>query len=275
MRAVPAGAWLLIAALALAPQREPVYEVYAVRFGTITGFPARALVAGADTGRKTDLAMMVWVIKGGGRTVLVDAGFTDQRFITQWKPVDYRTPAAALTPLGIRPEDVTDVIVSHVHWDHLDGLGSFPKAHVWMQKDEYEYYVNDSGRVLHRAIDSVDAVMLARTKVAGRVTLVDGDSVGILPGIRVYTGGKHTYASEFVGVHTQSGTTVIASDNCYTYENLEKKRPIAQTLDSLSNLAAQARMLRLASSPRLVVPGHDPLVFVRFPLPGHGIARID
>jgi glyoxylase-like metal-dependent hydrolase (beta-lactamase superfamily II) len=264
-----------LAGSAAAPQAEPVYEVYAVRFGTVTGFPARAIVAGADTGRKMDLAMMVWVVKGAGRTVLVDAGFTDQRFITQWKPEGYQTPVAALAPLGIKAEDVTDVIITHVHWDHLDGLGQFPKARVWIQQDEYEYYVNDSGRVLHRAIDSADAVMLAKAKVAQRVTLVAGDSVMVLPGIRVYTGGKHTYASEYVGVHSKSGTTILASDNCYTYENLEKKRPIAQTLDSVSNLAAQARMLRLASSPRLVVPGHDPQVFVRFPRPGHGIARID
>jgi len=107
------------------------------------------------------------------------------------------------------------------------------------------------------------------------VRLIPGDSQTVLPGIRAYTGGKHTFASEFVGVHTASGTTVLASDNCYLYENLERHRPIAQTLDSVSNLAAQARMLRLASTPRLVVPGHDPLVFTRFPAPGHGIARID
>mgnify|MGYP003336594428 CR=1 FL=1 len=50
---------------------------------------------------------------------------------------------------------------------------------------------------------------------------------------------------------------------------------IAQTLDAASNVAAMARMLRLASAPRLVVPGHDPQVFARFPVPGGRVARID
>ena len=50
----------------------------------------------------------------------------------------------------------------------------------------------------------------------------------------------------------------------YLYENLEKHLPIAQTLDAASNLASHARMVTLAATPRLVIPGHDPLVFERF-----------
>ena len=73
----------------------------------------------------------------------------------------------------------------------------------------------------------------------------------------------------------RTGTVVLASDNAYLYENLEKHRPIAQSLDTLSNLRAQERMTRLASEPRLVVPGHDVDVFVRFPRPGNGVARIE
>lgn len=72
----------------------------------------------------------------------------------------------------------------------------------------------------------------------------------------------------------RTGTIVLASDNAYLYENLEKHRPITQSLDTLSNLRAQERMARLASDPRLIVPGHDAEVFVRFPRPGNGIARI-
>jgi glyoxylase-like metal-dependent hydrolase (beta-lactamase superfamily II) len=75
-------------------------------------------------------------------------------------------------------------------------------------------------------------------------------------------------------VSTASGTVVLASDNAYLYENFDRRRPIAQTLDSLSNLAAQQRMLRLAGDLARVLPGHDPAVFTRFPEPGGGVARI-
>ena len=109
------------------------------------------------------------------------------------------------------------------------------------------------------------AGVLAAMKRAGKVNLIDGDDREILPGIRVYTGGKHTWESQFAGVKTTSGTVVIASDNMYLYENLEKRAPITQTLDVASNLRAQDRMKTIASKPELIVPGHDALVFTRFP----------
>jgi glyoxylase-like metal-dependent hydrolase (beta-lactamase superfamily II) len=76
-------------------------------------------------------------------------------------------------------------------------------------------------------------------------------------------------------VNTRSGTIVLASDNAYLYENLEQHKAIAQSVDPASNLAAQERMLKLAASPGLVIPGHDPAVFLRFPVVKPGIVRID
>ena len=256
----------------------PTYEVHAVHYGTLAQFPVASLVTGADPARRMDIALMVWLIRAtssaGGRTVLMDAGFYREKFITRWKPVDYVRPSMALVRLGISPEQVTDIIVSHVHWDHLDGADLFPNARIWIQGAEYEHHIDSAGRPRRSTIDSLDAQMLAELRRAGRVQLVEGDSVEILPGIRVFTGGKHTFASQFATVSTASGSVVLASDNAYLYENFDRRRPIAQTLDSLSNLAAQARMLRLAGDIRRVVPGHDPAVFTRFPVPGGGVARI-
>ena len=279
----------LLAALALcAPVAAPVvasaqragandstYQVYAVRYATVHDFRVSDLVTGADTTRKTDIAMTVWLLRAPGRVVLVDAGFYRPKFIRAWKPAGYVKPSEALAPLGVKPEDVTDIIVSHIHWDHADGLDLFPNARIWLQRDEYTHYIGDSGQVLDRQIDRADARMLDSLRRLGRVHLVNGDGQEIIPGITVYTGGKHTYASEYAGVHTSSGTVVIASDNLYMYENLDKHRPIAETYDSTSNLAAQERMVKIASERRLIVPGHDPAVFERFPSVAKGIVRIE
>jgi glyoxylase-like metal-dependent hydrolase (beta-lactamase superfamily II) len=281
----PTASWLpyllasvLAAACATTPaprRATPQYEVYAVRYGMLERFPVAALVAGADTSRRTDIALMVWLARlPGGRNVLVDAGFYRDKFMRRWRPAQYERPSAALARLGLRPEDVSDIVISHVHWDHLDGADLFPQARVWIQRAEYEHYVDSAGRPRSATIDSLDAAMLAGLARAGRVELVAGDSVEILPGITVYTGGKHTYASQYATVRTASGLVVLASDNAYLYENLDGHRPIAQTLDSLSNLRAQDRMRRLAGAPALIVPGHDPAVFARFPAPGGGVARI-
>lgn len=272
-----AGVLTLGVAVASLTAAPPNYEVYAVKFGSAP-YAVRNLVAGVtDRERSIDIAFTVWVVKGAGRTVLVDAGFYRDKFIQQWKPRDFVKPSdAVLAGLGIKPESVTDIIVSHSHWDHVDGVDLFPKATIHIQKAEYEYYVGADGQVLNRGgVDADDAKMLAGIKNEGRVHLVDGDAQEILPGITVYTGGKHTFASQFAGVTTRRGVVVLASDNAYLYENLDKHLAIAQTLDASSNLAAQTRMLQLAAAPQLVVPGHDPSVFERFPQPGKGVARID
>jgi|SRR5579862_554486 len=263
------------AAVGPAPQAPPLYGVYAVRYASIP-FALHNLIADADPARRLDIAMTVWVMRGGGRTVLLDAGFYRDRFIRQFHPAPYAKPSVAVQDgLGIAPDDVTDIIVSHIHWDHADGLDLFPKARVWLQKDEYEHHVGENGAVLDQAISADDAVMLFGLKQAGRVNLVNGDDREILPGIRAYTGGKHTFQSEYVGVQTRSGTVILASDNMYLYENHDRHVPIAQTLDAASNLAAQDRMFKLAAKPELVIPGHDPAVFDRFPSVKPGVVRID
>ena len=267
---------LLPAAFATArAQPAATYDVYAIRYATIPNFPVRGLIAGADTARRMDIAMTVSLLRGSGRTVLVDAGFYRDKFVQRWKPADFLPPSEALARAGVRAEDVTDIIVSHIHWDHVDGVDLFPNARVWIQKDEYQHHIGAQGGQLDRAIDPDDAKMLATLASRGRVNQIEGDSTEIIPGITVFTGGKHTFASQYATVRTKSGTAVIASDNLYLYENLDTHRPIAQTLDSLSNLAAQERMMRLATVPRLIVPGHDPAVFVRFAKPGNGIAHIE
>ncbi|MDQ6831518.1 MAG: N-acyl homoserine lactonase family protein [Gemmatimonadota bacterium] len=268
---VLAGAAALLAAAAR--PTAPVYDVYAVSYAIIPGFPVAGLVAGADTSRRADIQMMVWLVRGNGHTMLLDAGFYRDKFMKRWKPRDYVRPSEAIAKLGLKPEDVTDVVISHMHWDHADGADLFPNAKIWIQREEFDHYTNAATRF--GGADSLDATMMLRLDSLGRVMKVAGDDQEILPGIRVYTGGKHTWQSQYASVPTASGTVVLASDNAYLYENLERHRPIAQTLDSLSNLAAQERMKTIASNVRFIVPGHDPLVFVKFPKPGNGIAKIE
>ena len=231
---------------------------------------------GADPKRTIDIAMTFWVLKDpGGRTVLVDAGFYREEILKSYgvdAHADFTRPDQALERLRIKPDEVTDVILTHMHSDHVDGADLFPKAQIRIQKEEYAHYAEKPGQP---GVSTDPNRALVRLNTLGRVHLVDGDAREILPGVTVYTGGKHTFASQYVGVNTKSGTVVIASDNVYTYENLEKHVPITATLDAKSNLAAQDRMKKIASNPRLIIPGHDPGVFVRFPKPGNGVARLE
>ena len=279
MRVLLACALALAAVVNSAAQAPaPVtYEVFAVRFGVLPAFPVSGLVAGADRTRTLDIPVMVWLLKGSnGRNVLVDAGFYRQKFIERWKPRDFRSPADAGRAAGIDPDAITDIVISHAHWDHVDGADLFPKATIWIQRKEYEYYLGEAwhGRSTHAGVDEEDMMALLKINTAGRVRFVEGDDQEPLPGVRCYTGGRHTHASQFVGVRTAGGTVVLTSDNVYLYENLEKRAAIAQTLDAASNLAAQDRVRQLASRPGLIVPGHDPAVFDRFEKVADGVVRV-
>ena len=260
-----------------APAR-PVYEIFAISYGVIPDFPVAGLVAGADRSRKMDIQMMIWLLKGpSGRNILVDSGFFQEKYLTQFKLKDFIKPSDAVVRAGITADQVTDVIITHMHWDHAGGMALFPRAQIWIQKDEYNYYTGEAWQSAstHGGIDADDVAALVRRNIEGNVRFVSGDDTEPIPGVRLYTGGRHTFASQYAGVNTKAGTVVIASDNCYLYENLDKHAPIAQTLDAASNLRAQDRMRSLASSLRLVVPGHDPEVFVRFSKPGKGVAKIE
>jgi len=274
MRAILLAVGMLAA---VQPGGVPRYDVYAVRFAHVP-YAESSLVAGAAKGPQVDIAFTVWPIvdASSGRVILVDAGFYRDKFMASWKPQDYVRPSVALeSGLNIPPDRVTDIIVTHSHWDHFDGADLFPKATIWIQKAEFEYYLDPAGSVRNRGgLDTEDAPMLAKLNAAGRVRLVDGDNKEVLPGVRVYTGGKHTFESQFVGVTTSEGTLILASDNAYLYKNIDSGLPIAQTLDPASNVAAQKRMVQLAGNANRVIPGHDPAVFTRFTLVTPNVAKL-
>jgi glyoxylase-like metal-dependent hydrolase (beta-lactamase superfamily II) len=274
MRLIASIAILLTTTIASA--QTPQYDVYAIRYATIPGFPVADLIKGADESRKIDIAMMVWLVRGGGHTIVVDSGFYRPQFFKNWKVADFVRPDEAVARAGVKPEEVTDIILTHAHWDHADGADLFKNAQVWIQKEEYRYYTSDAWQPdgKHGGIYLEDMAYLLRANTEGRLHLVEGDRE-ILPGVRVFIGGRHTWASQYLSVTAKPGPVVLASDNMYLYENLEKHLPIAQTFDAASNLAAQDKMKTLVKDPRFIIPGHDPAVLTRFPKVADGVVRIE
>ena len=254
----------------------PNYSIEAIRYATLPHFPLSGFIMGAPRDQFMDGAMVIWLIRGGGRTILFDSGFHRQKYIEQYHVIDFVAPDDAVMLARADPAQVTDIIISHAHWDHLDGIDLFPNATVWIQKAEFEYYTGAAWQQggHHGGIEPDDVIELVRRNTAGKVRLIDGDNVEIMPGIRAYTGARHTYASQYVRVDGDP-PIVLASDNCYLYENLKQHKPGATFLpsDADANVAAQARMIELAGSGDRVVPGHDPKQFEKYGATGR-VARI-
>lgn len=259
------------AGAAFANDATPEYSIQAIRYGISPGFPVSALVVDAPQDEKIDVAFLVWLIRGGGRNILFDSGFHRARWFKAFPVTDFVRPDEAVRRAGVTPEQITDVIVSHAHWDHMGGLDLFPKATVWIQREEFRYYTGEAWQPggQHGGIDPQDIQQLVRLNTAGRLRLIDGDDVEILPGIRAYTGARHTFASQYLRI--EGGPPfVLASDNVYLYRNLAEHRASATFApsDHAANLQSQQRMIQLAGAAERVVPGHDPQELQKFPSVG-------
>ncbi|HKM67027.1 MAG TPA: N-acyl homoserine lactonase family protein [Candidatus Acidoferrum sp.] len=249
----------------------PDYSIYAIRYADSPGDSVADLVMGAPKGEKIDTIFAIWLIRGGGRNILFDSGFHRERWFKEWPIKNYLRPDEAVKLAGVQPEEVTDIVISHAHWDHIGGIDLFPKATVWIQKEEFRYYTGEAWQPGgdNGGIDPEDVQALVRLNTEGRVRLVDGDNVEIFPGIRAYTGGHHTYASQYLLVEG-SPRFVLASDNAYLYRNLETHMASATFTDAdhAANIKNQEKMVQLAGSVDRVIPGHDALQFQKYPTQG-------
>jgi len=258
------------------------YKVYALKFAGVAHLlPVSGFVAGGPQTDSVNMYFMIWLIRGdNGRNILLDAGFLqDIPEAKYFDMVDYMRPDSTLSKLGLKAGDITDVILSHPHWDHIDGLGLFPNAQVWMQKEDFNYCVGAAWQKggNNGGFNKRDMRMLIDLNLAGKLTLVDGDDKEIIPGIKVFTGARHTFNSEYVLVETGLNKVILASDNIWVYYSLEHLRPASAggTWDSAGQVRAMVRMKTMVSSPRYIVPGHDSKIFTLFPKVAEGVVKIE
>jgi glyoxylase-like metal-dependent hydrolase (beta-lactamase superfamily II) len=266
----------LLAVTLLGAATTPEYSIEAIRYANAPNISVADMVMGGPKDEHIDSVFVIWLVRGGGKNILFDSGFHHPQWFKYFNVTDYLRPDKAVLLAGVKPEQVTDIVISHAHWDHMGGIDLFPKATVWIQKEEYRYYTTDIWQPGgdHDGIDPGDVRELVRLNTEGRLRLVDGDNVEILPGIRAYTGARHTYASQYLRIEG-SPPFVLASDNLYLYRNLTDHKASATFSDAdwPANIKNQDRMIELAGSPDRVVPGHDKMQFEKYPVKGR-VAKI-
>jgi glyoxylase-like metal-dependent hydrolase (beta-lactamase superfamily II) len=245
------------------------YEIYALKFASLKfKFPVSFFAVGSTSKDSVQPCYVVYLLKGKkGKNILVDAGFTETPPIYNMAGFNYVRPDEMLKKINVDPASITDIILTHPHWDHIGGIDLFPNAMVWMQEQDFNYFV---GTAWQKGGDSSsfsgkDVVKIIQKNIARQLTLVKGDGVEIMPDIRVFTGSKHSYESQYVLVGTGSDQVIIASDNSWLYYNLVNLLPIPLTFDTNAYLQNLKRMKAMVKNVDLILPGHDPLVFSKFP----------
>ena len=253
------------------------YQVYALKLHSgANTIPAKNMAVGANPKDSIQVCLMVWLLKGdNGRNILVDAGYLDTAKTS--KKLIMRADLA-LQKINITPSDITDVIMTHPHYDHIGGINLFPKAKVWMQKDDFDYFVGEAWQEKETSIyyRKNDVRNIIEINLQSRLKLVKGDDIEIMPGIRVYIGSKHSFENMYLLVNSNSKTNkiLIASDAIWFYYNLNNLLPATLCFDPVAYVEAMKRMKTLVTNPDLIIPGHDNLVFSKFPKVADGIVKI-
>ena len=248
---------------------DDVYEVLAIRYASLAQRTRRESFLGVDAHDAAPMPIdyFVWAIRNEHRTIVVDLGFDAAEGERRGRRIE-RLPREGLAMLGIDAATVADVVVTHLHYDHAGTPDDFPVARLHLQEAEMAYA---TGRAMTyaalRTPYSCDHVCsMVRRVFDGRVVFHDGDAT-IAPGVTVHRIGGHAKGIQSVRVSTRRGPVVLASDAAHYYENFMDYRPFIIVHDVEATLRGYDRLRDLAPSPEHVVPGHDPLVMVRYPAP--------
>ncbi|MGC1259854.1 MAG: N-acyl homoserine lactonase family protein [Jannaschia helgolandensis] len=242
------------------------WEVFALRYADRNArVRADSFLFDDDHSAPHPMDYFMWLLRQGERAILVDTGYDEAEAARRDRPI-LMDPRAALEPFGLMPDAIDTVIVTHLHYDHAGGLHLFPNATLHMQATEMAYATgpcmcHDTLRMPFTGDHVCEAV---KRLYRGRVVFADGDAQ-IADGVTVHRIGGHSRGLQAVRVRTQAGWLCLASDAAHFYENFEAGKLFPIVADVSEMLDGFATIQRLASSPGLVIPGHDPLVRVRFP----------
>jgi glyoxylase-like metal-dependent hydrolase (beta-lactamase superfamily II) len=171
----------------------------------------------------------------GDRDYLVDPGL-----MMQGAPV-----IGAMQELGVEPHEVKDVILTHLHYDHAEGLAGWPQRRTWVHRIETE---------------APYAQLVAGMMEMANLEILDGEEGEIEPGLRWLLTPGHTDGLISLLVDTDDGLVVIASDCVGPLPEYFEEMDLPEDFGpEREELLEQWRRIR-ALEPKTVISGHNPPV---------------
>jgi glyoxylase-like metal-dependent hydrolase (beta-lactamase superfamily II) len=253
----------------------PEYQILALQYAGPAVSSGAFLLWLRDWDKTEERNYYFWCVRGGGRNVIVDSGVAPEPAARREMP-HYVEPTAVLARLGLEAREIEHVVLTHLHWDHAGGAPLFPRATYYVQREEYDFWINDP--VARRAPFAMLADRECLDYLKGlegteRLQLIDGDRE-ILPGLECLYAPGHSPALQALAVNTARGAAVLGSDCAHVFANYREDWPSALVSDMPALMRTYEKLRARASDPELIFPGHDRRMADDFPRIAEGVTQL-
>lgn len=269
------------------------YSIWVLEYSHVLEYPESGVIYGQHNKGHRKMPYGYVYLRGNGHHIMVDVGFNNSAYGaelgTRFGVTGWQSPTVVLDEVGVRPEDIDTVIVTHAHFDHFGNITAFPSATFYLQERELTQWVwalalPGNQQYISTGIDPDDVLRGVELAKNRRLRLVRGDVANILPGINLWAAhDTHTFGCMFVEVQAGEGedeSFILAGDNVYAYENIEgidgdgMIRPVGLSIDTSKGVRTIAQMLDLVGGQtKRIIPVHENRLPDVFPSRGtdHGL----
>jgi glyoxylase-like metal-dependent hydrolase (beta-lactamase superfamily II) len=262
-----------------AAEPEPEYEVYAAKYGGPLIRKVAVVLWNVGWDEDGPINFYVWAIKGrNGETIVVDTGTSPAQGAARKVP-GYASPIEVLARAGISSENVTKVVITHMHWDHVGGMEGFlqayPKATFYVQKREFDFCVKNplsQRKPIAILFDPVANKIMGDLERSERLVTVDGD-YNLAPGVDLLLTPGHTLGLQAVRVNTAKGPAVVGSDCAHVFRGYREDNPSAAIMDMPAWIQSFDKVKSKAAID-LIFPGHDVLMHQGYPKVAEDVTRL-
>lgn len=247
----------------------PEYEIYAIRYATVQRHSSELFIGPDPHDGPMSMDYFVWVIRYADRCFLVDTGFNEMSAALR-KREWLRCPIQALRLLNIEPDSISDVILTHMHYDHAGNVRMLPQATLHLQESEMHFCCGAPMKhsLFRHSYDVADVTDVVHSLYENRVVFYQGDAE-LAPGVELVWIGGHTQGLQAVRVYTSRGWVMLASDATHYYANMQNDAPFPLVFNVGDMLKGYEKLRKLSDSPEHIIPGHDPLVTAIYPRAGN------
>lgn len=167
-----------------------------------TEISQRMAFQNGDMKTALSISLMFFLLEQGERKMLIDVGYDTMPGFLLY---EFDKPVNLLRKYGVIPNEITDVLITHSHHDHIGCL---------------HYYQNNDIYIQEGAVKNAKKYLSATAKL-----YTFKENINISDGIRMKHIGGHSVGSSIVLINTGSDTYVLCGDECYTKENLSENKP--------------------------------------------------